>query len=87
MFALDCSTSLGDLFPLVKTTANSFINRLAGANDDSGIEDIIVKNEETIDINDPEVEIYNLQGIRVAHPTHGIYICRKGNTVKKIVIR
>lgn len=86
MFALDCSTSLGDLFPLVKTTANSFIKRLAGENLDSGIDDVIINNEEIIDINDPSVEIYNLQGVRVIHPSNGIYICRKGNTVKKIAI-
>lgn len=87
MFALDCSTSLGDLFPLVKTTANSFINQLAGANDESVIEDVIVNRDETLDINDPSVEIYNLQGVRVSNPTSGIYICRKGNLVKKILVR
>lgn len=87
MLALDCSTSLGELFPLVKSTANSFINRLAGADDSSAIEDITVSEETTIDINDPSVEFYNLQGVRVAHPAHGIYICRKGNIVKKIAIR
>lgn len=87
MFALDCSTSLGDLFPAVKETANSFINQLAGAVDDSGVEDITVDNTEVLDINDPSVEIFNLQGIRVQNPTRGIYICRKGNTVKKIAIR
>ncbi len=30
IFALDCSTSLGDSFPIVKKTANSFIRKLAG---------------------------------------------------------
>lgn len=87
MFALDCSTSLGELFPLVKTTANSFIDRLAGGNGGAGIEDILVDTVETIDPNDPDVEIYNLQGMRVFNPSSGIYICRKGNIVKKIIVR
>lgn len=87
MFALDCSTSLGDLFPLVKTTANSFINRLAGVEDQTGIEGISIDSNEMIDINDPEVKIYNLQGIRVANPTSGLYIVCKGNFVKKMFIR
>ncbi len=87
MFALDCSTSLGDLFPLVKSTANSFIDRLAGGSGETGLEDIIIDANEDIDINDPSVEIYNLQGIRVENPASGIYICRKGLVTKKIVIR
>lgn len=86
MFALDCSTSLGDLFPLVKTTANSFINRLAGA-EESGLDNVAVDSGVTLDINDPEVEVYTLQGVRVSNPTNGLYICRKGNIVQKIVIR
>jgi len=87
MFALDCSTSLGDLFPMVKSTANSFIERLAGGNVEAVIEDVVEVSEETIDINDPDVEIYNLQGMKVKSPTQGIYICRKGNITKKIVIK
>lgn len=87
MFALDCSTSLGDLFPLVKTTANSFIDRLAGGTGDSGVKEIGVDSDENIDINDPETEIYNLQGIRVTNPSSGIYICRKGNKTKKILLK
>lgn len=78
MFALDCSTSLGDLFPLVKTTANSFINRLAGVEDSTGIEGISIDSHEMIDINDPDVKIYNLQGIKVTNPTSGLYIVCKG---------
>lgn len=87
MFALDCSTSLGDLFPLVKSTANSFIDRLAGGDGGAGVNDILIDADTTIDINDPSVEIYNLQGIRVMNPTSGLYICRKGNLIKKILIK
>ena len=87
MFALDCSTSLGDLFPLVKSTSNSFIDRLAGGNGGAGIEGVIIDSNASIDVSDPSVEIYNLQGIRVSNPKSGIYICRKGNMVKKIVIK
>lgn len=86
MFALDCSESLGDLFPLVKSTANSFIDSLAGG-DGSGIDDIVADSETPIDINDPSVEIYNLNGIKVTNPTSGLYIIRKDNTVRKIVIK
>lgn len=87
MFALDCSTSLGDLFPLVKTTANSFINRLAGVEDNTGIEGISIDSNEMIDINDPDVKTYNLQGIKVTNPTSGLYIVCKGKLVKKMFIR
>lgn len=87
MFALDCSTSLGELFPLVQSTANSFIDRLAGGTGGSGIENLVIEPNDSIDINDPSVEIYSLQGIRVSNPLKGIYICRKGNIIKKIVVR
>lgn len=86
IFALDCSTSLGDLFPLVKTTANSFISRLAG-DDELGVNDISVDRAEELSICDPDVEIYNLQGIRVENPGPGLYILRKGNQIQKVVVR
>lgn len=89
MFALDCSTSLGNLFPLVKSTANSFIMRLAGQNGLGAIDHISSENkQERLDLNDPEIEIYNLQGCRVTNPdTPGIYIARKGNIVQKILVK
>lgn len=87
MFALDCSTSLGNLFPLVKSTANSFIERLAGGDNGAGIENMTIDSDFSIDINDPNAEIYNLQGIKVSNPTSGMYIYRKGNMTKKIFIR
>lgn len=89
MFSLDCSTSLGNLFPLVKSTANSFIMRLAGQNGLGAIDHISSENkQERLDLNDPEIEIYNLQGCRVTNPdTPGIYIARKGNIVQKILVK
>lgn len=88
MFALDASSSLGDLFPQVKTTANYFINLLAGE-DVSGISEIAFDTDKEDDFNlqDSDVEIYNLQGVRVANPSAGIYICRKGGKAKKVIIR
>lgn len=37
--------------------------------------------------NDAPVEYYNLQGVRVANPTAGLYIRRQGNKVAKTYIR
>lgn len=87
LFALDCSTSLGDLFPLVQETAKSFILRLAGAEvSDSGFDYIWDEKTGSFDINDPDVEIYNLMGAKVTNPSSGIYIYRKGNLMKKVMV-
>lgn len=84
MLVLDCSTSLGDKYNDLKQTAISFIDRLAGGDGNySGIQTVIVEDE--IDWSD--AEYYNLQGIRVVAPTSGLYIQRKGNSTRKIVIR
>lgn len=45
----------------------------------SGIEDIEADE-------DAEPEYYNLHGIRVANPTHGIYIMRRGSVISKVVL-
>lgn len=45
----------------------------------SGIDDVEADE-------DAEPEYYNLQGIRVANPTHGIYIMRRGSVVSKVVL-
>lgn len=55
----------------------TFNGALAG----SGISSIVVD-----DANAP-VEYYNLQGVRVADPTPGLYIRRQGNNVSKVIIR
>lgn len=40
----------------------------------------------TTDDNAP-VEYYNLQGVRVANPTNGLYIRRQGNTATKVLVK
>lgn len=45
----------------------------------SGIDDVEADE-------DAKPEYYNLQGIRVANPTHGIYIMRRGSVVSKVVL-
>jgi hypothetical protein len=47
----------------------------------SGVGSIVVDSE-----NAP-VEYYNLQGVRVANPTPGLYIVRQGTKVSKTVVR
>jgi len=46
-----------------------------------GVSDITVGDD-----NLP-VEYYNLQGVRVAEPSHGLYIRRRGNVVDKVMVR
>lgn len=90
MFALDSSTSLKNLFSQVKSTANYFINLLAGE-DVSGISEISFDKDSEkasdFDLKDSDLEIYTLQGVKVANPLPGIYICRKGGFAKKVIIR
>jgi hypothetical protein len=40
-----------------------------------------------VDSENAPVEYYNLQGVRVANPTQGLFIRRQGNTVSKVVIK
>lgn len=92
MLALDASKSLenseqGNLLPLVKSSANSFINLLAGKPKPSGIADFTIQDKTEIDLTDPEIDIYNIQGIRVKEPTSGLFIYRKGNTMKKVLLK
>ncbi len=49
--------------------------------ENTGIEDVI---------DNPTVapaEYYNLQGVRVTNPTHGVYIVRQGGSVSKVLLR
>lgn len=92
VLALDASTSLqesedGDLFPQVKSTAKHFIDLFAGEVSESGIETPLIYDDSSFEITDPDIEIYNLQGIRVQKPSSGIFICKKGNKVKKFIVR
>ena len=45
----------------------------------TGIENVI--------INDAPVEYYNLQGIKVANPSNGVFIKKQGNKVSKVYIK
>lgn len=47
----------------------------------SGIESVVAGDE------DAPVEYYNLQGVRVANPTAGLYIVKQGSKVSKAIIR
>lgn len=40
----------------------------------------------TVDNATAPVEYYNLQGVRVAEPSHGLYIRRQGNTATKVIL-
>lgn len=40
----------------------------------------------TVDDQDAPVEYFNLQGVRVANPSNGLYIRRQGNKVEKVVV-
>ena len=86
MFALDCSSSLGDKFASLQQAANSFIEKLAtGKNDEnSGIDNIFIDNDS--DNQEATPEYYNLQGIRIINPSHGLYIRRVGNKTDKIIL-
>ncbi len=80
MLVMDCSSSLGnDDFNKLQDVVNSLIDRLA--NRENGIANVMAD-----DFDAPE-EYYNLQGLRVEHPSNGIFICRKGNTVKKVFLK
>ncbi|MBD5341397.1 MAG: VWA domain-containing protein [Bacteroides sp.] len=92
MLALDASKSLeesdqGNLFPLVKSSACSFINLLAGKSNPSGIDSINYSDMTPFERSDSDIEFYNLQGIRINKPSQGIYICRKGNKVYKTILK
>jgi hypothetical protein len=67
-------------FTMTATTRISTVTVLFEGNG-SGVGSIVVDNE-----NAP-VEYYNLQGVRVANPTPGLYIVRQGTKVSKTVVR
>lgn len=49
----------------------------------SGVEDVISENTGA----EGPAEYYTLQGIRVANPSQGIFICRQGNKSSKIILK
>jgi hypothetical protein len=48
---------------------------------ESGVGNVVVDSENAL------VEYFNLQGVRVANPTQGLFIKRQGNKVQKVVIK
>lgn len=56
---------------------------LTKSNNYGGVNDILADDLDT----DAPAEYYNLQGIRVAEPTTGLYICRRGNTASMVLIK
>jgi len=85
MFALDCSGSLGNLFPVLKKTANRFIDRLAGGNSEPvGIGPLPTLSEKA---TAGRTRYYNVQGLEVTKPRHGVYIEVKDGKRRKIFIR
>lgn len=84
MFALDCSSSLDGLFPTLKETAKSFIDRLAGGNGmNTGLEGNITDNVR----NNIPTRYYNLQGMEVTNPHGGLFIEIKDGKSRKVYIR
>lgn len=84
MFALDCSSSLDGLFPTLKETAKSFIDRLAGGNSmNTGLEGNITDNVR----NNIPTRYYNLQGMEVTNPHGGLFIEIKDGKSRKVYIR
>lgn len=41
---------------------------------------------EEVSSDNAEAEYYNLQGVRVANPEKGLYIERKGNNTRKVIL-
>lgn len=55
---------------------------------DAGIDCIEVDDTSDFDVNSHEVEVYNMQGFRIDLPASpGCYILRKGNRIKKVIIK
>lgn len=83
MFAIDCSSSLGNLFPTVKEIAGSFIERLAGGNTSVHIKEI----RSSYHNDNATIKYYNLQGIEVSQPRNGLFIEVKDGKSRKVYLR
>ena len=66
---------LGSSFAKVAAIGLSFDDETG---ESSGIEDV--------NVNDGEVEYYNLQGVKVENPEKGIYIMKQGGKTSKVVL-
>lgn len=76
-YSQDSSTSKEKEDVDVITYGFARIGKLAGGT--SGVETVVSVED------DAPVEYYNLQGIRVSEPSHGIYIKRQGNRATKVI--
>lgn len=74
-------TEVGYLEKFENTVLKTPFKILEGdGNGDAGIENVIS------DTNAP-VEYYNLQGVKVANPSNGVYVRRQGNNVSKVLVK
>lgn len=78
MFVMDCSTSLGDDFEELKRVVIGLIDRLAPDSEVSSSDELKADY-------DALPEYYTLQGIKVANPSSGIFIVKKGDSVRKVM--
>ena len=69
-----------DLYPKNRIEKLCFAVEPKGGTD--GVENIVVEEE----INAP-VEYYNLQGVKVANPSNGIFIKVQGNKASKVLVK
>lgn len=69
-----------DFEPGMEMTGKSMIFHTSGNGWVSGVDDLYIDA-------DAPTEYYNLQGVRVANPTAGIYIVRRGSKISKVVIQ
>lgn len=58
---------------------NAFTVKATQLGNNAGVDNVAVDNA------DAPVEYFNLQGVRVAEPAHGIFIRRQGNSVSKLI--
>lgn len=76
-------TAAGNINPLAETRVayTTFVS----TNQTTGIEDIVVPDTDV----DPDAPVYyyNLQGVRVNNPEHGIYIRVQGKTSTKVYVK
>ena len=66
------------------TVAEKLCFAVAPKEDSSGVENIVVEEMEEIDA---PVEYYNLQGVKVAEPSNGIFIKVQGKKASKVYIK
>ncbi len=90
---IDYTTSTSYTLSNARETMPDYTVRAINANGAQGhLSDVAVDTTTGIDsvgadINEGEIQYFNLQGIRVANPSNGIYIRRQGDTVEKVYIK